>query len=105
MKSKKLLLILLSLLSVPVFSSCPNMTGDFALRCNCRESQMGLPTKAFQCEKDSDCQAIEGNCADWAIVNASYIKMNNISFKNNLKNLKLTPRPNVECKLKTCMIK
>lgn len=81
------------------------MKGESAIRCNCHQFQIGLQAQAFQCEKDSDCEALEGNCADWAIVNAYYIKMNNITFKNNLKNLKLTPRPNVQCKLNTCMIK
>lgn len=85
------------------FSSCPGMSGESAIRCNCHESSIGLPGEAFKCSKDSDCMAIEGDCADWAVLNSKYFKENKLVFKNKLPKLVLPKKPLVSCKESTCM--
>lgn len=105
MKLKTLLLVVGILLSPKTYSSCPGMKGEAAQRCNCHETNEGLPAEAFQCGKDSDCVAIEGPCADWAIVNLNYVKAHRLTFKNGLSSLRRPPEPQVMCRDNTCMKK
>lgn len=91
------------LFSANSYASCPGMSGEAALRCNCHEVHVGLAPEAFTCVKHSDCVTVEGYCADWAIANADYIKTHKVIFKNMLPKLKFPPKPEVSCRQNTCM--